>query len=711
MLLATGCSPVAPDPHAQSALAAFDLAGRVELATYAIKDAAGDRMKEIAKTATVSLIRSDNGQTVSSALTNDKGVFSLQFGAGFTPVPDQPYILEAVKGLKMSDAGDPNAVGAAAARLRTLIAWNAGWRSFRNATPGPIAISIGTTTLALMAHASSLDAAGQLRLIGSLGAGDALSLPGGLPAQFTPERFDKAWAAVRDALGSGQDPVAAVALPAAGQIGSSLNRTGPPLGVSRAAPGSLEPGGSITFYGRGFSKVANENVLWVRSFTIERDAVISASAVAADGTWARFDAPGSLPVPGPMSRYAIEVRQASGLGQTFYDVPGDLARPAVRQGVVTVLAGDAAAGGAWREGTFDRARFYGPSDLELDAAGNLYVCEHWFGNRIRLLANRSGTFWGQPVQAGTVATVVGTGYGWNLPRASRYNGDSLDVLTTNLSLPWSITFDPQENLLITDYDAGALFRVAARADGNLYGTAVLANKVTTLGIRRGSWGARCIVTDRQGNLYYLDWGDRVIRFIPKLAGTYWGQTMVANTSYDLTGSVGSANTFSLDRDGNLLVTLGCQIFIFAPVAGEFYGVTVAARSWQALVGTGPCAFGGDGSPAGSALLNNYSGLAHDTAGNLWLADNVNHRVRVVAARDGSVAVAVRGASDAPVAGAATRKGYIYSFLGTNAAGAALPGQTAAGAALNTPYSVTMDPADGLYVADFYNNRIVYVSTR
>jgi len=710
-LLLGACSGSLPVPPAAEAVLAPSLAGRVDMAAYRIQDAASDRMQEIAKGATVSLIRSDNGQTVSSAVSNDKGAFSLHFSGSFAPTPGQPYILEAVKGLKMRDDGDPNVPGAAAARLRTLIVFSTGWTSFRNASPGPISISIGTTALAIMVRAAGMSAAAQAGLVGSLGAGDALSLPPGMPAGMTATAFDEAWAAVRDALAAGQDPVAAVALPAASQAGAVLGRTGPPLAVSRAAPASLEPGATITFYGRGFSRTAAENVLWVQPFTTEPAALISSEAVGADGTWARFAAPAGLPVPGPLARYAIEVRHPTGTGQTLYEVPAAIARPAVRKGVVAVLAGDAAAGGSWREGPFERAKFYGPSDVKVDSSGNVFVAEHWFGNRIRMLANRTGTYWGQAVQAGNVATVVGTGYGWDLPRASRYNGDGLGVLETNLSLPWSIALDPAENLYITDYDAGALFRVAARADGNLYGTAVAANKVTTLNLRRGSWGARGLTFDPQGNLYYLDWGDRIARFVPKASGTYWGQAMTAGTAYDLTGNIGSANTFHIDKDGNLLVAVGCQIQILAPTAGTFYGTSIPARILTPIVGTGPCTYGGDGGPAVAAGLNNYSGLANDAAGNLWLADAVNHRVRVVAAQDGSIQTDVRGAAGAVVTGPSTRKGYVYTFLGTGNPGAAAPGQAAGTAPLNTPYSVAMDPAGGLYVADFYNNRVVYAATR
>lgn len=695
---------------------AIALEGRIELVArrnpggpaFRIQDAAADRMAEIARGATVSLIRTDNGQTVASAVTNDQGQFVLDDLGTFAPTPEQPYLLEAVKGLKTSDAGEPNAVGAAAARLRTLIVWNGGWTSFRNRDPGPLTISIGTTGLALLVRASGLDLGQQRALVGSLGPGDAFSLPAGVPGRVAAE-FDLVWGMVRDALGAGQDPVAGVALPSATDAGSGLGRTGPPLSISRADPSSLEPGSSITFYGHGFSKVANENVLWVRTFTVENDMAISAAAVAPDGTWARFDAPAGLPVPGPMSRYRIEIRHASGQGKIQYDVPRSVARPVPRAGNAVVVAGDASFGGAWREGTFDRARFWGPTDIKLDARGNLYVCEHWYGNRIRVLAAETGTFFGQTVQAGQVATVVGTGYGSDLPRASRYNGNGLPVLETNLSLPWSIFLDPQGNLLITDYDAGAYFRVAAAADGTYFGMAMQAGKVYNLEFPRGAWGARGLLTDPAGNLYYHDWGERKIRFVPRSSGTFWGRAMNANQSYDLVGEIGSAQNFLLDRDGNLLVSFGDRVQMLAPTAGTFYNVAVPAMTLTPISGTGSTTYNGDGL-AGTASAQSALGMALDPAGNLYYADYLNHRIRVLARADGSIPIPVKGAGGATVAPGATRKGLLYTVVGTGTPGAGASGMASTAFPLNTPYNVEFD-GRGFYVADFGNNRIVYVATQ
>src|SRR5437899_814433 len=52
------------------------------------------------------------------------------------------------------------------------------------------------------------------------------------------------------------------------------------------------------------------------------------------------------------------------------------------------------------------------------------------------------------------------------------------------------------------------------------------------------------------------------------------------------------------------------------------------RQWR---GTGTAGFSGDGGPATQARLNAPAGLALDATGNIYVADNLNHRIRRVSA--------------------------------------------------------------------------------
>jgi trimeric autotransporter adhesin len=91
---------------------------------------------------------------------------------------------------------------------------------------------------------------------------------------------------------------------------------------------------------------------------------------------------------------------------------------------------------------------------------------------------------------------------------------------------------------------------------------------------------------------------------------------------------------------------------------------------------------GDGGPAASAQITNIQGVAVDAAGNLYLADTDNARIRKVSAG-----------------------GTITTLAGTGAAGFSGDAGPATSAQLNLPYGVAVDTRGAVYVADLGNNRV------
>ncbi|GHG77771.1 hypothetical protein GCM10018980_76300 [Streptomyces capoamus] len=103
---------------------------------------------------------------------------------------------------------------------------------------------------------------------------------------------------------------------------------------------------------------------------------------------------------------------------------------------------------------------------------------------------------------------------------------------------------------------------------------------------------------------------------------------------------------------------------------------------RTVAGTGAAGFSGDDGSALSAQLNHPRGVAADSAGNLYIADSDNHRVRKV-----------------------TPDGKISTFAGTDTAGSDGDGGPAAEAQLNLPIGVAVDSAGDLYIADNMNHRV------
>jgi sugar lactone lactonase YvrE len=106
-----------------------------------------------------------------------------------------------------------------------------------------------------------------------------------------------------------------------------------------------------------------------------------------------------------------------------------------------------------------------------------------------------------------------------------------------------------------------------------------------------------------------------------------------------------------------------------------------------IAGNGTPGYGGDGGPATSAQLNEPWGVAVDSAGNLFIADLVNNRIRKV-----------------------TTDGVIHTVAGMGAAGYSGDGGPATMAQLNYPVGVTVDSSGNLFIADSGNNRVRKVAT-
>ena len=94
-------------------------------------------------------------------------------------------------------------------------------------------------------------------------------------------------------------------------------------------------------------------------------------------------------------------------------------------------------------------------------------------------------------------------------------------------------------------------------------------------------------------------------------------------------------------------------------------------------------YSGDGGPATAALLNSPYGVAVDTAGNIYIADSNNNRIRMIN----------------------NSTGYITTIAGNDEGDYSGDNGPATAALLYIPYDVAVDTAGNIYIADTYNERI------
>jgi len=117
------------------------------------------------------------------------------------------------------------------------------------------------------------------------------------------------------------------------------------------------------------------------------------------------------------------------------------------------------------------------------------------------------------------------------------------------------------------------------------------------------------------------------------------------------------------------------------------GQTQTTFTISTVAGDGAAGYSGDGGLATSAALNAPFGVAVDAAGNLYIADTSNNRIRKVAAN-----------------------GTITTVAGTGLAGFGGDNGPATQAFLNAPSRISFDRAGNLYIPDSYNNRVRKVDT-
>jgi uncharacterized protein (TIGR03437 family) len=118
-----------------------------------------------------------------------------------------------------------------------------------------------------------------------------------------------------------------------------------------------------------------------------------------------------------------------------------------------------------------------------------------------------------------------------------------------------------------------------------------------------------------------------------------------------------------------LIGIGLGFLNTNVCVGQYVISTVAGSDWV-----------GDNGPATLAILKQSEGIASDAAGNLYIADAANHRIRRV-----------------------TRAGMISTYAGTGVAG--FSGDDGSAVQLNSPYGLAMDGLGNLYVADLGNARV------
>ena len=345
-----------------------------------------------------------------------------------------------------------------------------------------------------------------------------------------------------------------------------------------------------------------------------------------------------------------------------------------------------------------RAELDFPGGVAVDGSGNLVIADTW-NQRVRVVAARTGEFYGRAMTAHDIYTVAGTG-------TRGFSGVGGPATAAKLSLPSDVVPDAAGNLLIADTGNNRI-RVVAAATTTFYGQAMTAGHIYTVAgdgargtagdggpaLKAGLHSPEGVAVDHAGNLVIADTRNRRVQVVAATSGTFYGQAMTAGDVYTV-ASLGGPTGVAVDHAGNVVISSAhaARVFVLAVTTGTFYGRAMTAGNLYVVAGGGrndP----GNGGPARSAELQGPFGVAVDPAGNLVVADTDDNRVRVVAVTSGTFY------------GQPMTAGDIYTLAGDANQGYFGDGGPGTSAWVGLPVGVAVDGAGNVLIADSDTGRI------
>jgi len=317
-------------------------------------------------------------------------------------------------------------------------------------------------------------------------------------------------------------------------------------------------------------------------------------------------------------------------------------------------------------GPASSAQLYNPRAIGFDRFGNAYIADT-LNHRIRRID-----------PAGTITTVAGNGI-------EGFGGDGGPAVQAALNQPHGVAVDSGGNLYIADSGndrirrvdrQGVIVTVAGNGTPGAHGDDGPARAATVKDPK-----AIVIVGDV---LFFADSGNNRVRQIDLRSGVI--STVAGVTRAGSDGDGGPAIRAALNSPRGLWVTPGGTVYI-ADTDNHRVRRVDTRGTITTVAGNGVAASAGDGGPATQASLFEPRGIAADSAGNVYIAEEIGQRIRRI-----------------------DRSGKIVTLAGNGVAGFGGDGGLANQAQFDHIRALSLDSRANLWIADTYNNRVRVISS-
>ena len=362
-----------------------------------------------------------------------------------------------------------------------------------------------------------------------------------------------------------------------------------------------------------------------------------------------------------------------------------------------------------------RAKINLPVAVASDQAGNMVIADTG-NNRVRVVAVRTGRFYGRAMTAEHIYTIAGNG-------KSGFAGNGRLARQVSLGAPSAIGLDGFGNPVIA---AGGRSLVLAVRSSRFYARKMIAGHLYTVaggatGIGDGGPATNAqviapwaVTVTRSGSLLFSEQPANRVRMVAAKTARFFGQAMTAGDIYTVAGTgrfgfsgdgglatrarLGAPIDATADAAGNMVIAdlSNNRIRVVAARTGRFYRRAMRIGHIYTVAGDGGSGTSGNGGPAIRAQIGAPIEVTADAAGNLVIT--TSNRIRVVAARAGRFYGKVMTAGD------------IYAVAGTGKRGFSGDGGPARKSRLGGASGIAVDSAGNLVVISAARARVVAVRT-